>query len=418
MTQIGIYQPANGLTVIQELRSSFPLLKLPPEICRGDTWFKLCLYYGSSKTRIALLRFFVKRRYVTYRRPASCPNCFDKFTASRFVLAHHVIDIPDPLSIVQIKCPPERNATPPCLLSPPRRRPLPQAANGVEMPPDVSWEELRSTYLRNKAANSRSGVRKSYSLPSYGDAVGENRPPPPSYSPNDAASSKGLSIGIPDDPKPTFFQGSKSARARQTILSGPLGSSRAPSTASKSPGRFGVSPGTRAVSARKAARDAQLSAERALAAAAMASRAADLAAQAALEVGCVLVLICSSFFASAGWCRRSCHQDHEQRKLVSAWEIRWCLVGAWVETRKPCVRLAVSFPWCWCEHGMVTGGEKALVSESMCCLRAFVPCFFYMARSESLLHDRRQCTTAVFAVASRTINTRLSFAKLSPSSTR
>eukprot|EP00903_Cladosiphon_okamuranus_P007255 g7038.t1 len=155
-------------------------------------------------------------------------------------------------------------------------------ANGVEIAPDVSWEELRSTYLKDKAIKSKRGVRKSYSLPSYGDAVGDNRPPPPSYSPNDAANSKGLSIGIPDDPKPGSFRGSKSARgARHTILSGPLGSSR--TSSSKSAGHFGVSPGARAVNARKAARDAQLSAERALAAAAMASRAADLAAQAALE---------------------------------------------------------------------------------------------------------------------------------------
>eukprot|EP00752_Nemacystus_decipiens_P001268 g1265.t1 len=73
------------------------------------------------------------------------------------------------------------------------------AVDGVEMPPDVSWEELRSTYLRNKTMKSRSGVRKSYSLPSYGDAVGDNRPPPPSYSPNDAGDNNnnpmGLSIG-------------------------------------------------------------------------------------------------------------------------------------------------------------------------------------------------------------------------------
>lgn len=159
------------------------------------------------------------------------------------------------------------------------------------MPADVSWEELRSTYLRNKAIKSRSGgVRKSYSLPSYGDAVGDSRPPPPSYSPSDADNARGLSIGIPDDPRPGYFRGAKSARAsRQTVLSGPLGSSR--TSSSKSPGRFGVSPGTRAVSARKAARDAQLSAERALAAAAMASRAADLAAHAALEVGGVHVFV-------------------------------------------------------------------------------------------------------------------------------
>lgn len=163
----------------------------------------------------------------------------------------------------------------------------PQPANGVEMPPDVSWEELRSTYLKNKALKKKNGgVRKSYSLPSYGDAVGDNRPPPPSYGPDDAVKSQHLSIGIPEDPKPGSFRGAKSARsARSTILSGPLGSARTPSSTSKSPGRYGVSPGTRAVSARKAARDAQLSAERALAAAAMASRAADLAAQAALEVG-------------------------------------------------------------------------------------------------------------------------------------
>lgn len=164
--------------------------------------------------------------------------------------------------------------------------PTQQPANGSDMPPDVSWEELRSTYLKNNSVKTRSGIRKSYSLPSYGDAIGDNRPPPPSYGSNDAANSKGLSIGIPDDPKPGSFRSVKSARgARHTVLSGPLGSTTTSSSASKSSGRFGSSPGTRAVSARKAARDAQLSAERALAAAAMASRAADLAAQAALEVG-------------------------------------------------------------------------------------------------------------------------------------
>lgn len=174
------------------------------------------------------------------------------------------------------------------------------------MPPDVSWEELRSAYLKNKALKRKTRVRKSCSLPSYGDAVGGNRPPPPSYSLHDAANAnananaKGLSIGIPDDPKPGSFRGAKTARAsRHSVLAGPLGSSRTPSSASKSPGRFGSSAGARAAGARKAAHDAQLSAEKALAAATMASRAADLAAQAALEVGfaCLHVLFCFS------WCR-------------------------------------------------------------------------------------------------------------------
>ncbi|CAM9098520.1 unnamed protein product [Scytosiphon promiscuus] len=162
---------------------------------------------------------------------------------------------------------------------------------------DVSWEELRSTYLKSRIAS-----RRSYSLPSYGDAVHhadegdsvDGRAPPPSYGPRDAeSSSECLSIGIPNDPSPSSYKSSSGRRSRSrgpAKSNGPASSkkssgsysNRSASASSKSPsGRF--SPGTRAVSARKAARDAQLSAERALAAAAMASRAADLAAQAALE---------------------------------------------------------------------------------------------------------------------------------------
>lgn len=154
----------------------------------------------------------------------------------------------------------------------------------------MSWEELRSTYLK-----SRSASRRSYSLPSYGDAVhhGDERDSlggpraPPSYGRRDAETlSESLSIGVPNDPSPSSYKSSSGRRSRSR---GPNGTARSTesysnrSASSKSPsGRF--SPGQRAVSARKAAKDAQLSAERALAAAAMASRAADLAAQAALEV--------------------------------------------------------------------------------------------------------------------------------------
>ncbi|CAM9219495.1 unnamed protein product [Ectocarpus fasciculatus] len=162
-----------------------------------------------------------------------------------------------------------------------------------ELPSDVSWEELRSTHLRNK---SKLRVRKASSLPpSYGDAMeggaGRNgspgdRPPPPSYGPRDADNfTSQLSIGIPDGPSPSSFQSIISSRSARPGLFGAFGSGRrsVTSAGSSKSGNFGLSPGTRAVSARKAARDAQLSAERALAAAAMASRAADLAAQAALE---------------------------------------------------------------------------------------------------------------------------------------
>ncbi|CAB1096585.1 unnamed protein product [Ectocarpus sp. CCAP 1310/34] len=163
-----------------------------------------------------------------------------------------------------------------------------------EFPSDVSWEELRSTHLRNK---SKVRVRKTSSLPpSYGDAMDggaggngspDDRPPPPSYGPRDANSfTSQLSIGIPDGPSPSSFQSIRSSRSARPGLFGAFGSARRSVTSAGSSGKsgnFGLSPGTRAVSARKAARDAQLSAERALAAAAMASRAADLAAQAALE---------------------------------------------------------------------------------------------------------------------------------------
>ncbi|CAM9730451.1 unnamed protein product [Ectocarpus sp. 12 AP-2014] len=165
---------------------------------------------------------------------------------------------------------------------------------GQQFPSDVSWEELRSTHLRNK---SKVRVRKASSLPpSYGDAMDggagrngspDDRPPPPSYGPRDANNfTSQLSIGIPDGPSPSSFQSIRSSRSARPGLFGAFGSARRSVTSAGSSGKFGnfgLSPGTRAVSARKAARDAQLSAERALAAAAMASRAADLAAQAALE---------------------------------------------------------------------------------------------------------------------------------------
>lgn len=153
---------------------------------------------------------------------------------------------------------------------------------------DVSWEELRSTYLKSTTPS-----RRSYPLPSYGDAVHhadegdsiDGRDPQP-YGPRDAESSSDhLSIGIPNDPSPSSYKslGRRSRSSHLARSNGLASSKKSAASYSKSPGdRF--SPGTRAVSARKAARDAQLSAERALAAAAMASRAADLAAQAALEV--------------------------------------------------------------------------------------------------------------------------------------
>ncbi|CAN0069663.1 unnamed protein product, partial [Hapterophycus canaliculatus] len=159
---------------------------------------------------------------------------------------------------------------------------------------DVSWEELRSTYLKSKNSS-----RRSYALPSYGDAVHhadegdsvDGRAPPPSYGPRDAeSSSEHLSIGIPNDPSPSSYKSTgRRPRSSRFARSNGTGSSKKSSgsysnrSPSKSPNSGRFSPSTRAVSARKAARDAQLSAERALAAAAMASRAADLAAQAALE---------------------------------------------------------------------------------------------------------------------------------------
>lgn len=174
---------------------------------------------------------------------------------------------------------------------PTRYRPCLVQDTSPEMPSDVSWEELRSTYLKNRN-KSKARVRKSQSLPSYGDAVSgggrDARPPPPSYSPVDEQNSRHLSIGIPADHTMDSIRGggSKGARsARQMMTSTSSARMSVGSSKSKSQGHLGgISPGSRAVSARRAARDAQLSAERALAAAAMASRAADLAAQAALDV--------------------------------------------------------------------------------------------------------------------------------------
>lgn len=163
-----------------------------------------------------------------------------------------------------------------------------QTEGNSDTPPDVSWEELRSTHIKSKAR-----VRKSYALPSYGDVVrAENdlnddhsRPPPPCYSPHDADNALRLSIGIPDFPGPGSFRAIKSARiARPNAVSDARRGARTPGGLSSKTFDRNLSPGTRAVNARRAARNAQLSAEKALAAAAMASRAADLAAQAALEV--------------------------------------------------------------------------------------------------------------------------------------
>lgn len=153
----------------------------------------------------------------------------------------------------------------------------------------MSWEELRSIHIKNKA---RARGRKLYALPSYGDAVraendadDDSRPPPPCYSPHDADIARRLSIGIPDYPDPGSFRAIKSAKAaRPGMMSGARRGARTPGGLSTKSFDRGLSPGTRAVNARKAARNAQQSAEKALAAAAMASRAADLAAQAALEV--------------------------------------------------------------------------------------------------------------------------------------
>lgn len=206
----------------------------------------------------------------------------------------------------------------PAILLPPFLRPsaFPKPDIGQEIPSDVSWEELRSTYLRNK---SKVRVRKASSLPpSYGDAMDGgagrsgspgDRPPPPSYGPRDADNfTSQLSIGIPDGPSPSSFQSLRSSRSARPGLFGAFGSARRSVTSAASSGKsgnFGLSPGTRAVSARKAARDAQLSAERALAAAAMASRAADLAAQAALEVGVILRLFSSlPLWRCACWAKR------------------------------------------------------------------------------------------------------------------
>lgn len=150
----------------------------------------------------------------------------------------------------------------------------------------MSWEELRSTHIKSKAR-----VRKSYALPSYGDAIradngssDDSRPPPPCYSPNDADNALRLSIGIPDYPGPSSFRAIKSARIARPAVSGARRGARTPGSLSTKAFDRGLSPGSRAVNARRAARNAQLSAEKALAAAAMASRAADLAAQAALDV--------------------------------------------------------------------------------------------------------------------------------------
>lgn len=176
--------------------------------------------------------------------------------------------------------------------------------------PDISWEELRSTYQASKPSRHTEGntkparrlaysadpprVRQTVPLPSYGEITGvgpasrpytseaDGRGAPPSY--GVLAKLDQLAIGVPAE----LDGGSLGNHVRAGAMSARQPRVAEQATGSKRPilrsnSTRGYSPGSRAVSARAAARDAQLSAERALAAAAAASRAADLAAQAAIQ---------------------------------------------------------------------------------------------------------------------------------------
>lgn len=142
----------------------------------------------------------------------------------------------------------------------------------------MSWEELRSRYLRDKNPHPPR-VTKTHSLPEYGDAIRES----------DSLSTEGSNpfrSANPErvhsaDEKPSTGGAGQQWHDGVSKDRGSNGSSGKPDLGMPAPA---LSPSARADSARAAARDAQMSAERALAAAATASRAADLAARAAMEV--------------------------------------------------------------------------------------------------------------------------------------
>ncbi|CAM9726077.1 unnamed protein product, partial [Laminaria digitata] len=154
--------------------------------------------------------------------------------------------------------------------SPSRHSPYRSGMAEGGVPPDVSWEELRSRYLRDKNQGQPPRVTKTHSLPEYGDAVRES----------DFLSTDGSGNPFPSAnlERVHSADGKPSAGGAGEQWNDGASKDEA-SKGSTSP----LSPSARADSARAAARDAQLSAERALAAAATASRAADLAARAAME---------------------------------------------------------------------------------------------------------------------------------------